>query len=119
MNAKVKFGITVLAAALLLVSPFNACTSMAATSQPAHPCCPKAPAPPADCHMVGCVCANASPSQASQAVVPPNNDPAPMLAALASGDVNLEPVVASEEPALVPFLPASHDRYLSIHQLLL
>jgi hypothetical protein len=116
MTAKTKFGLVIITVAFLLLNPIGACASMSAASTPAHPCCPKKPAPPADCPTAGCICAF---TPQAPVTVPPNVDTgaAPDLATAA------EPVLAfaveSQKTEFVSILVDSHQRYLLVHQFLL
>jgi hypothetical protein len=116
MTAKTKLGLAILAVAFLVLNPIGACASMSVASPPAHPCCPKRPAPPADCHTVGCVCINTPPAPS---IVPPNTNQGPVLALPASAALDAGYLAADRRPTLERILFAPHDRYLSIHQLLL
>lgn len=115
MNAKIKFGITILAVTFLLLNPIGACASMSMSNPPMHPCCPDKPAGPAGCHDVGCICVN---SPQAPIIIPPNTDHAPVLAFSASAAWDLVQV-GCERPGYEPTLFAPHDGCVSFHQLLL
>jgi hypothetical protein len=103
MNAKAKFGLAILTMAFLLLNPLGACTLMSVASAPAHPCCPKAPAPLRDCHTVGWVCVSTPPAPTT---VAPNTDQGPVLAVFASATPVAGQVASSERPTFS--LTSSH-----------
>jgi len=113
MNAKTQLGL-IITVAFLLLNPIGMCASISIASSPAHPCCPKAPAPPADCRMMGCFCATTAPT-----AITTNTEQERVLALPASAPLDAVYVVAVEPQTLELFLFAPHDRYLSVHQLLL
>ena len=115
MHTKTRFGLAILAAALLVLNPIVACASMPGTSS-AHRCCPRVPAMSADCAGPGCVCVNSTPIPAQ--ILPDSDDVLP-LALPASADRNVSPIAANERPTFATILFAPLDRYLSFHQLLL
>jgi hypothetical protein len=116
MNAKTKLGLAILAVAFLVLNPVGACASMSMASTSAHPCCPKAPAPPTDCMTVGCVCIN---TPQAPTIVPPNTDQGPVLALPATSALDAGILASNERPTFERIIFAPHDRYLSFHQLLL
>src|SRR5436189_268149 len=100
MNAKTKLALAILAMAFLVLNPIGACAGMSMASTAAHPCCPKTPAPPADCTSVGCACLNTPPSPAT---VPATQGENPALQKDPFAD--LAPTTAPQEPA--PSAPRS------------
>jgi hypothetical protein len=115
MSAKIQFGLAIFVVILVLMNPIGACASVAVPSSPAHPCCPKTPAPQSPCQTTLCICVDIPPAPAA---VPPNVTP-PLLAAAHGASAEAGLPTAVERPTFVPNFEAPTDRYLTFHQLLL
>jgi hypothetical protein len=116
MKGTTKFGLAVLVAALLLVGPAGRCSQFSAAGSPAHPCCPRTPAPiPEDCGKPDCAYVKAPALE----IAGTGETQGYFLAFAAIAIVFNERLVAGIVPALPSAVPAARDLLLLIHQLVI
>ena len=113
MNVTTKFGIAIVAVALLVFQPFSKCLAKPAVAM-AHDCCPTPSK--AECTMASCICKS---TDSATAPIPATTETAQPFAALATANPHefAVPVHRLAEPEA--FQLPLHDRFVVFHQFLI